>query len=147
MSAPISPDLVIADTATAFEAVLGDVPLRVLGRSLGHAHKTISARGCDLRAWPADELIKLALAHPRIYDALVGGMTGAAMTTAQGDAQAQARGISTIMAGDIERLLRRLEDGRLDDRELRDTDTDLADLQTRLSQVRAAIRAQRRGHQ
>lgn len=70
MSAPAGHPLLRARLAEALDAYLSTHTFAEVGSLLGIERSTVRRRGCDLRDWPADELLILAAQDLGIREAL-----------------------------------------------------------------------------
>jgi hypothetical protein len=134
----------LAALADALQDVLAGHSTRALAHQVGCHHSTIAERGPTPTAWPIADLLSLAEHHPTIADALRSLFAATASPASDATPERATRGLIAAMGGEIQRLAERLGDERLDDAELRATDTDLTSLAAQISQARALIRARRR---
>jgi hypothetical protein len=65
-----------ARIANELDKYLSDVSHTEVGNRLGRAATTITRRGCDLRDWPAEELLHLAVHVDAIGDAVLTYLNG-----------------------------------------------------------------------
>lgn len=141
MSRPIEHRM--SDLANAIDALL-QTGQRDLARLLGCSHSTPGARGPNPGAWPLGDLLKMADHHPTVADALRAVFEAPAAAPSDISPERAARALIGSMGGEIQALAERLGNDALDDAELRDTETDLAQLAVDISRARAVIRARRR---
>lgn len=139
----------LAALADALQDVLqggsDQISTRGLARYLGRGKSTPTDRGSDPDRWPISDLLLLSDRYATIDSALRDLFSPAAPPAdASASAERLASSLIRTMGEDIARLMGRLERDGLDAAELRDTDTDLANLQTLVTQARAAVRARRR---
>jgi len=76
MSAAPGHPILRARVARALAALLAERAHTALGESLGCAGTTVSRRGDDLHAWPADDLLALAAQDQALGEAVVELLTG-----------------------------------------------------------------------
>lgn len=130
--------------AVALQDVLHTHSHRAIARSLGLSPETPSTRGPRPTHWPLDDLLRLAEQHPTIADALRGLFAAPSATSPSASPETAVKTAIGSAAGLIQHAIDRLADDHLGDDELRDTDAEIASVQTQLSQARAVIRARRR---
>jgi hypothetical protein len=145
MSAPVRADAVLSRTETALGEAVARTSPTALGRQLGRAHSTISRdwQG-DLARWPAADFMRLAAHDHTLRAEVVAALTGSPEVLPTCTTARAASDLVRSMAREIEALVERVSDGRLDAREGAVTDAELDALGAQISQLRGLIRAERR---
>lgn len=133
----------LCDLSVALQDLLLSESHRSIARRLGCSPSTPAERGARPEAWPIDALLDLAEASPRVADALRALFAAAEAEPTPCTAERATASVVRAMGAAVAAIMDRL-DGGLDDGELRDTESDLANLAAQVSQARALIRRRRR---
>lgn len=146
MSAQVRASDVLSRTEDALGAALDRTSASVLGRELGRAHTTISRDWrSDLTRWPWADGIRLLCRDEALRREHLAALAGAPVVLPDCTPETAARDLVRRCAREIDVLVGRLSDGRIDARESQTTDAELDQLQTTITQLRALLRAQRKG--
>jgi hypothetical protein len=131
------------DLAEALVKLVNDVGARAIGRMTGHAGTTISAWGGDLHAWPVGDALTVAAESRPVREAFAACL-GLVQATPPGQALAaehDLRAVAGMMGRNIQAMMERLADARINAIKARATIADLVGMVDLINSVLPDLRA------